>query len=125
MEVSVHFLNGNSASMELHYSQKEYRDDVIVEIDKRFYEVYFWDAGAIQNEMTNEGFFSFPGMIILDEISSEKILNAISILTRKGFFDYFSGNEIMPVNNRFGHRWYLYVGPDSNADYMETIRLEC
>jgi hypothetical protein len=72
MSVVVHFLNGNDAAIEAHYSQKSYRNDIVVEIDAAFYEVCFFTPSALEYEMTKAGYFSIPGMIILDEISSEK-----------------------------------------------------
>ena len=61
--------------------KRSYRDDIIIEISGLFYEVYFFADGSIKYEMTKDGFFSFPGMIVLDEIIHEKILLSINSLT--------------------------------------------
>lgn len=107
MKVTVYFLNGNTELMENHYSQKEYRDDIIVEIDGLFFEVYFFVEGMLKYEMTNDGFFSFPGIIILDEMSSMKIINSIEKLIDYGYFNSFVGHRTLPLNERFVNRWYL------------------
>ena len=41
MSVIIHFLNGNDESIKNHYFQKEYRNDIFLEIHGNFYEVYF------------------------------------------------------------------------------------
>jgi hypothetical protein len=48
MEVIIHFLNGNDLSIQSHYQLKSYRDDIVVEIDKLFYEVYFYTDGNMK-----------------------------------------------------------------------------
>ena len=106
MSVVIHFLNGNDNHIQSHYFQKEYRDDVIVEINARFYEVYFFVKEVMEYEMRKDGFFSFPGLIILDEISNEKICIAINNLVDIGYFNFFVGYAEIPYNNRFIHKWY-------------------
>lgn len=107
MNVVIYFLNGNDSEAESHYRQKEYRNDVIVEIDNLFYEVYFFVYDSLEYELTNDGFFSFPGIIILDEISNEKIYTAINKLIDYNYFTNFIGHKAFPVNKRFMDRWYL------------------
>jgi hypothetical protein len=106
MSIIIHFLNGNNISIQNHYQQKEYRDDVVVEIDGLFYEVYFFVEGIMKYEMTNDGFFSFPGLIVLDEINNDKIYTAIDKLIDLHYFDHFIGKEKFPLNNRFNQGWY-------------------
>jgi hypothetical protein len=55
----LYFLGGNTTQMEQHYAEKEYRDDVVVEINKQYYEVYFFTRDALVYEMTQDGFFSW------------------------------------------------------------------
>lgn len=107
MEVLIHYLNGNDLSIQNHYAQKEYRNDIIIEIDKLFYEVYFYVEGSIEYELTNEGFFSLPGLIVLDEISNEKILNSINKLIDYKYFEHFVGKKEFPLKSRFIDRWYV------------------
>jgi hypothetical protein len=107
MSVIIHFRNGNDMPMEVHYREKEYRDDVIVEIDKKFYEVYFFVADTLEYEMTRDGFFSLPGLIILDEISSEKIYKAVNYLVDIHYFDSFNAHRELPLNNTFASKWYI------------------
>jgi hypothetical protein len=67
--IKVHFLNGGYHDIEQHYNIKEYRDDVVVEIGSLFYEVYFYTPNSLHYEMNDKGLFSYPGIIILDEIT--------------------------------------------------------
>jgi hypothetical protein len=93
MSVIIHFLNGNDQAIENHYLQKEYRNDIIIEIDAKFHEVYFFVADSLEFEMTKDGFFSLPGLIILDEICNEKIYAAINGLIDIGYFEKFIGSQ--------------------------------
>lgn len=106
MSVIIHFLNGNDESIESHYLQKEYRNDVIVEIHGKFYEVYFFVSDSLEFEMRKDGFFSLPGIIILDEIRNEKIYTAINYLIGIGFFDNFVGSDEIALGKTFSHKWY-------------------
>jgi hypothetical protein len=107
MSISIHFLNGNDLSTQDHYLQKGYRDDIIIEINGLFYEVYFFADGSTKYEMTKDGFFSFPGMIVLDEIIHDKILLSVNRLLDYGYFEMFKGHTEFPLNKRFMQKWYL------------------
>ncbi len=123
MKIRLHFLHGNTRELELHYDQKSYRHDVIVEINGLFYEVYFFMYTEMGYEMSNDGYFSFPGLILLDEISTPKIITAVRQLATNGYFDAFKGHKELPLNDdRFMHRWYI-TGKDSTKD-MATIALD-
>ena len=65
--------------------------------------------------MRKDGFFSFPGLVILAEISNHKIYNAILNLYKMGYFDSFRGYSEDPSNKRFINRWYK-DGPLSSFD---------
>jgi len=106
MSVFIHFLNGVDLSTQNHYYEKEYRNDVIIEIENFFYEVYFFTEAALNYEMRNDGFFSLPGIIILDEISNDKIFNAVDKLVDLKYFDAFKGKDRSILNSRFLHTWY-------------------
>lgn len=106
MSIIIHFLNGNDKSMQSHYFRKEYRNDVVVEINSSFYEVYFYVEGSMQYEMTGDGFFALPGLIVLDEISNEKIYASIAYLAGIGYFSQFVGYQVLPYANRFMKAWY-------------------
>jgi len=106
MEVKIHFLYGNDLATQSHYQQKEYRDDIVIEIDDLFYEVYFFVKWAIEYEMRKDGFFTFPGIIILEEITNDNIYNAIDELINYKYFDYFVGKDKFPLNDRFINSWY-------------------
>ncbi|MFC2328841.1 hypothetical protein [Prevotella nigrescens] len=84
--MKIYFLNGNTPEIEYHYLEKEYRNDVIVEIEGLLYDLYFFTIDALQYKMTKDGFFSLSGMIILDEISTENIKKSILTLYERKFF---------------------------------------
>jgi hypothetical protein len=123
MTIKIYFYNGTSAATASHYFQKEYRNDIIVEIEGLFYEVYFFTKDALEYEMRNDGFFSLPGIIILDEISTDKILNAIEHLSKINFFSSFTGHYESPINNRFVKQWYLneQTEYDTSELYVHTL----
>ena len=121
MEVLIHFLAGDDLSIQSHYDQKGYREDVVIEIDRLFYEVYFF-LDDMANEIRDDGFFSYPGLIILDEIKYDKIYNAINKLIDLNYFDYFAGKEEMPINNRFIDTWRTAWPPFTLED-LRTYKL--
>jgi len=106
MAVYIHYLNGNDISIQNHYLEKEYRNDIEIEIDGLFYEVYFFTKDALEYEMTKDGFFSLPGMIILEEITNEKIILAIENLLDTGYFTCFKGYKSLISLEKFSNRWY-------------------
>ena len=107
MENEIYFLNGSNLEIDAHYSEKEYRDDVLVKLDNLFYELYFFTADSLEYEMTKDGYFSFPGLIILDEITKDKIKASIHFLKEKGFFTKLVGSKEFSPNNRFVNSWYV------------------
>lgn len=122
MKLIVHLINGNNPEIENHYFQKEYRNDVIVQLNELFYEVYFFTRDSLNYEMTNDGFFSMPGIIILEEICLKRILTSIENLAALGFFDNFIGKNSLEINARFLNKWYLNVS-DLNNENTVTIHL--
>jgi hypothetical protein len=104
--MKVYFLNNNTVEIENYYAEKEYRDDIILEINNLYYEVYFFTRDALEYEMTKDGFFAFPGMIILDVISTENIIKAAIELEQKNFFNRLQGMRQLNQNERFIHDWY-------------------
>ena len=108
MAVFIHFLNGNNRELEDHYFIKGYRNDVFVEIDTIFYEVYFFTKDSLEYEMRKDGFFSLPGIIILDEITLDKIIASVNYLLSVHFFDVFKGYSRESIlNGNFSNRWYV------------------
>ena len=61
---------------------------------------------ALKYEMRKDGFFSLPGLIILDEITHDKIINAISKLSEMRYFELFIGKDKSLLNSRFINLWY-------------------
>ena len=113
-------MNGNDKSIEDHYSQKEYRNDTILEIHGKFYEVYFFVSDSLEYEMRKDGFFSLPGLIILDEISNEKIYTALNYLIDIGYFDSFTPYNEIPINKTFANKWYEDKGLPFKLENMRS-----
>jgi len=124
MVILIHFLNGTNEDISQHYYQKEYRDDVVVEIDQKFYKVYFFTKDAIEYEMTQNGFFAFPGIIILDEINNEKICSSIKTLASIEYFEKFKGFNEIPINNRFMNKWYQNKITNFSNDKRDIIQID-
>ncbi|HZY36611.1 MAG TPA: hypothetical protein VFE53_08180 [Mucilaginibacter sp.] len=128
--VLIHFLTGNDQSAENHYAQKAYRNDVVVEIDGLFYEVYFYVESTMKYEMrltmkdeiTASGFFSMPGLIVVEDISNEIIYSAIDQLVDLKYFDWLVGKRQMPINNRFQNLWSIMSGIDSSKKSTYKLR---
>lgn len=106
MRLVIYFLNGTDKRINEYYLEKEYRDDIVVELNDLYYELYFYTPDSLEYEMTNEGYFSLPGLIILDEISIGKIKKSIINLLNKGYFGRFKGKRKLSQENRFIHDWY-------------------
>lgn len=124
MDILVHFLNGTDEAINNHYAQKEYRDDIIVEIENLFYEVYFYVDGTLIYEFTDAGFFSLPGLIILDEISYDKIIHCLKELVNYKYFEHFKGSPAFPIKKRFIDKWYLNELSQPGLKDLATIKLE-
>lgn len=108
--------------MESHYNCKEYRTDVVVEIDGTFYEVYFFVEGVLKYEMRKDGFFSYPGLIILEELTTKNILNAIENLADMGYFKLFTGYSSLPEEGRFISKWFV-EGTSFKGDNIGIVKL--
>ncbi|WP_343748277.1 hypothetical protein [Fluviicola sp.] len=117
--LTIFYLNGNDSSIEAHYIEKEYRNDIIIEKDNLFYELHFFTHDSLEYEMTKDGFFSLPGLIILDEISNEKIKTSIRTLAKKGFFESFKGRKQMFFEERFSSFWYVKKAEISYSSLVE------
>lgn len=124
MKVTVYFPGGNTKETDMHYNMKENRRDVVVEIENIFYEVYFYVDGNIQYEMTADGFFSIPGMIVLNEVTTEKILKSISWLAGNGYFKYFKGYDTIPLKGTMTDVWWWsgeHLFEKENIDKVELV----
>ncbi len=120
----IYFLSDNSVEIENYYTEKEYRDDIVLKINEQFYEVYFYTKDALEYEMTKDGFFAFPGMIILDIITTEKIITAVRELQKRGFFKRLKGLDNLNQLHRFVHDWYVNEIPPFNMDNIKTKMIE-
>ena len=106
MYCKLHFLSGNSKHIQNYYFEKEYRDDVIVELDNLFYEVNFFTLESLNYEGNQNG-FGLPGIIILDEITDEKIVLAVKNLITIKYFDFFKGETQLNLYKNSLNMWYL------------------
>ena len=122
--MTVYFLSDNTAEMEHYYAEKEYRNDIMLEIDNLYYEVYFFTKDALEYEMTRDGFFAFPCMIILDEISTEKIIKSIVELEKRGFFNKFKGMAQLDEEKRFMHNWYVNELSPYDMTKIKILKIE-
>jgi hypothetical protein len=119
----IYFFNGRNQEIEEYYLEKEYRDDIVVELNGMFYELYFFTQDSLEYEMTKEGYFSFPGLVILETVSTEKIRIAILNLEKKGYFNRLNGMKELSQEKRFIHNWYINELPlfDSNKLVIEEF----
>jgi hypothetical protein len=120
---SIYFFNGISSDIQNHYFQKQYRNDVIIENNGRYYEVYFFTKDALEYEMTKDGFFSLPGLVILEEITQKHLVDSVTHLLKIGYFDEFKGCDLMPIKNRFHERWYENVEAKISTENMVSISI--
>jgi len=104
--LQVYYLNGNDNLIEDYYFEKEYRDDVMVRLNDIFYELYFFTSDALEFELTQGGYFSLPGLIVLEEISTKFIEKAIVNLEKRNYFNKLKGMDKFSPENRFIHNWY-------------------
>lgn len=81
---------GMGENLESYFKEKGYRNDVSVIINENTYEVYFFLASTIEYEMTKDGYCSFPGLVVLEEISTKNIEVAIEKLFGVGYFSYLT-----------------------------------
>jgi hypothetical protein len=122
MKITVYFLHGNSEEKQLHYKFKERRTDIIAEVDGIFHEVYFFVEEVLRYEMRKDGFFSYPGLIIVEELTTENILNAIENLADMGYFDLFKGYSSLPEEGRFISKWYM-EGTSFKGSNIDIVKL--
>ncbi|MCE3230002.1 MAG: hypothetical protein K0S32_4553 [Bacteroidetes bacterium] len=107
MAVTIHFLQGNDVNIQHHYSGKGYRDDILIQIDQTYYEIYFYEENAIRYETVDDAFFSMPGLIVLTAIEHDKIIKSITHLYEIGYFNWFKGFDEMQYEKTFMSKWYL------------------
>lgn len=90
---------------EMYFCEKGYRNDVSVIIENNCYEVYFFLASALKYEMTIKGFCSFPGLVILDDVTTDKIEASIEDLFNIGYFKYLA--PVAKGQKRFWESIYI------------------
>lgn len=123
-KLTIYYLNGNDLLMESHYLDKGYRDDVLIKIQESFYEVYFFTADALEYEMTRDGYFSLPGMIILEEITTDKITIALKQLVERGYFNHLNKLTDFDESLRFSASWYNPVVKFDHSKIMKVVLID-
>ena len=123
MQNAIHFLNGNSPEIQDHYFEKGYRNDITIEISNLFYDVHFFTQNSLLYEMTGDGFFSLPGMIILEEITHEKILASINYLIKIKYFDFFEGEKNLTMYKKSLSNWYINGTIVFNKENLFSLRI--
>lgn len=121
MKLTIHFLNGNDNYMQLHYAAKAYRDDIIVQIGQTYYEVYFREESTLNRDLTDDGYFSMPGLIVLDAIEHDKIVKSIKYLYEIGYFNWFKGFDEMQYEKQFMSKWYANEMQPFDKDTLTSL----
>jgi hypothetical protein len=122
MSFTIHFLNGNDQNIQFHYSEKGYRNDIIVQINDTYYEVYFHTKDDLTYEMTDDG-FSMPGLIILEGIHHDKIVKSIKNLHDIGYFNWFVGSDKMQFEKQFMSKWYINEMSTYDKNKLVSIQI--
>ena len=65
--------------LETYFLEKGYRNDVSVVIENESYEMYFFLASTLEYELTTDGYCTYPGLVILENISTNNIEVAIQV----------------------------------------------
>lgn len=106
-EYRIIYMMGKTLDYEEYFRQKGYRDDIFIEIGQDLFEVYFFLYDTLEYEMMLDGYCSYPGLIIIDDITSEKIEIAVKGLYKFGFFDYLKPFD--STKGRFRDR--IWINP--------------
>lgn len=101
MNATIHFLTGNTQAVQRYYEEHGFRDDIVIELNRYYFEVYFYTPSAVEREMRNKEILMMPGLILMDAISNNKIYAAIDFLIESGYFAAFKGTSEFPLNKRF------------------------
>jgi len=124
MSATIYFLNGDTPELEGHYYEKEYRDDIVVEINKVFYEVYFFTQDSLIREFRLDGFFAMPGLIVLDVMKKETIITSIKYLLQVGFFDSFKGYDKSTIlTSNFSMQYYVNKAVELSFDNAASFQI--
>ena len=73
-----------------------YLSHVVVQVeDGSRYQLFFYDPVRLEQDLTSEGqgYLAEPNMIVLPEVNTENIRNAVQALWRTGYFQ-----QIRPVH---------------------------
>lgn len=92
------FKDGNSADDEWLANQRGCRDDVIIDFpDGRRYQVSVYDPTRLAQDIaylaeSGHPYFAEPTMIVVPEVTTEHITNAVHALVDTGYFE-----QIVPI----------------------------
>ena len=95
------YVEDNSKNMQDESFQKNYRNDVYVKIDNKFYNVSIITINRLKDEVKetfkNESVYCTPNnLIIVKEVTNDCIIDSIKVLYHK---NYFSGCKECEVDN--------------------------
>jgi hypothetical protein len=75
---------------DLEAASKGYRGDCKVELpDKRVFSVYFYDPIRLQQDLAYEKMIAEVGLIVIDELTRERMEDAVVKLWQNGYFENF------------------------------------
>jgi hypothetical protein len=80
---------------------KGYRNDVFVELPTgEIFEVFFYEPTRLSQDLGVGEYLSRPGLIILNTVNKKSIINSVTELWQKGYFNYFKPLTSI-ANNHF------------------------
>lgn len=80
------------------------------------------ESSMMFNFKNNKGGKSYPGLIILEELTTKNILNAIENLADMGYFKLFTGYSSLPEEGRFISKWFV-EGTSFKGDNIGIVKL--
>lgn len=94
LKIKLHF---KSSLDDFETEAKGYRNDVFIEVPTgEIYEVFFYDPVRLSQDLGNGEYLSRPGLIVLNCVNKKSIINSVTELWEKGYFNYFK-----PVTSLF------------------------
>lgn len=97
------YVEDNSKNMQDESFQKNYRNDVYVKIDNKFYNVSIITINRLKDEVKetfkNESVYCTPNnLVIVKEVTNDCIIDSIKILFKKNYFSGCKECEIIDNN---------------------------
>lgn len=97
------YVEDNSKNMQDESFLKNYRNDVYVKIDNKFYNLSIITINRLKDEVKetfkNESVYCTPNnLVIIKEVTNDCIINSIKILFKKNYFSRCKECEIIDNN---------------------------